>query len=104
MPEGERRVAREGERKPARLALRALREDEKALDERASLADRQTDIDYRQTFRIIGRSVLFLRYVWLRYAISFVSHWIPENLAIVLAHGSGRSSSTTWSSGSPSRR
>ena len=73
-----------------RLSLRALREDEKALDQRASLADRETDIDYRQTFRIIGRSVLFLRYVWFRYAISFVSHWVPENLAIVLAPWMGK--------------
>lgn len=70
--------------------LRTLREDESALDERASLADRETDIDYRQTFRIIGRSVLFLRYVWFRYAVSFVSHWVPENLAIVLAPWMGK--------------
>ena len=67
-----------------------LREDERALDERASLADRETDIDYRRTFRIIGRSALFLRYVWLRYVVSFVSHWIPENLAIVLAPWMGK--------------
>ena len=73
-----------------RVSLRALREDEKALDDRASLADRETDIDYRQTFRIIGRSVLFLRYVWFRYGISFVSHWVPENLAIVLAPWMGK--------------
>ena len=71
--------------KQPRLSLRALREDEKALDERASLADLETDIDYRRTFRIIGRSVLFVRYVWLRYVISFTSHWLRENLAIVLA-------------------
>ena len=90
MPEVERQVPREGEPGHARLSLRALREDEKALDERASLADRETDIDYRQTFRIIGRSVLFLRYVWIRYVISFVSHWIPENLAIVLAPWMGK--------------
>ena len=93
MSDDERRLAGEGEPKRTRRfqgALRALREDEKALDERASLADRQTDIDYRQTFRIIGRSVLFLRYVWLRYAISFVSHLIPENLALVLAPWMGK--------------
>ncbi len=71
-------------------ALRTLREDEKAIDTRASLADRETDIDYRQTFRIIGRSVLFIRYVWFRYAISFVSHGIPENVAIVLAPWMGK--------------
>ena len=89
MPEAEQRLAGGGEPGP-RLSLRALREDEKALDERASLADRETDIDYRQTFRIIGRSVLFLRYVWFRYAVSFVSHWIPENLAIVVAPWMGK--------------
>ena len=93
MPDDERRPAGEGEPKRTRRfqgALRALREDEKALDERASLADRETDIDYRQTFRIIGRSVLFVRYVWFRYAMSFVSHLIPENLAIVLAPWMGK--------------
>ncbi len=93
MSDDERRLAGEGGPKRTRRfqgALRALREDEKALDERASLADRETDIDYRQTFRIIGRSVLFLRYVWLRYAISFVSHLIPENLALVLAPWMGK--------------
>ena len=73
-----------------RLSLRALREDEKALDERASLADLQTDIDYRRTFRIIGRCVLFVRYVWLRYVISFASHWLRQNLAIVLAPWIGK--------------
>ena len=73
-----------------RLSLRALREDEKALDERASLADLQTDIDYRRTFRIIGRSVLFVRYVWLRYVISFASHWLRQNLTIVLAPWIGK--------------
>ena len=80
----------ERELERSRLSLRALREDEKALDDRASLADRETDIDYRQTFRIIGRSVLFLRYVWFRYAVSFVSHWVPENVAIVLAPWMGK--------------
>ena len=83
-------MPRQGEPERARLSLRALREDEQALDERASLADRDTDIDYRRTFRIIGRSVLFLRYVWIRYVISFVSHWVPENLAIVLAPWMGK--------------
>ena len=93
MSDDERRLAGDGEPKRTRRfqgTLRALREDEKALDERASLADRQTDIDYRQTFRIIGRSALFVRYVWFRYAISFVSHLIPENLAIVLAPWMGK--------------
>lgn len=80
----------EQELQRSRPSLRTLREDEKALDDRASLADRETDIDYRQTFRIIGRSVLFLRYVWFRYAVSFVSHWVPENLAIVLAPWMGK--------------
>ena len=89
MPD-ERRLSQEGEPKRPRRFLRTLREDEKALDTRASLADRETDIDYRQTFRIIGRSVLFIRYVWFRYAISFVSHWIPENLVIVLAPWMGK--------------
>lgn len=79
----------EGPQRP-RFSLRALREDEKALDTRASLADLETDIDYRRTFRIIGRSVLFVRYVWLRYVISFASHWVRENLAIVLAPWIGK--------------
>ena len=73
-----------------RLSFRVLREDEKALDQRASLADLDTDIDDRRTFRIIGRSVLFVRYVWLRYVISFASHWLRENLAIVLAPWIGK--------------
>ena len=97
MPEGERRLAREGEPKPGRHfqgALRTLREDEKALE---------TDIDYRQTFRIIGRSVLFVRYVWVRYAISFVSNWIPENLVIVLAPWMGKIIIDHVSSDNPSR-
>ena len=90
MPEGGRGLPRVEEPKRARLSLRALREDEKALDTRASLADRDTDIDYRQTFRTIRRSVLFLRYVWFRYVVSFVANWIPENLAIVLAPWMGK--------------
>ena len=74
----------EGDSQQPRFSFRALREDERALDTRASLADLRTDIDYRQTFRVIGRSVLFVRYVWVRYAISFASHWVPRNLAIAL--------------------
>ncbi|MDE0661797.1 MAG: ABC transporter ATP-binding protein [Gammaproteobacteria bacterium] len=73
-----------------RFSLRALREDEKALDTRASLADLETDIDYRRTFHVIGRSVLFVRYVWLRYVISFASHLARENLTIVLAPWIGK--------------
>ncbi|MCY3622637.1 MAG: ABC transporter ATP-binding protein [Gammaproteobacteria bacterium] len=80
----------EGEQQRRRFSLRTLREDEKALDTRASLADLETDIDYRRTFRLIGRSVLFVRYVWLRYVISFASHWLRENLAIVLAPWIGK--------------
>ena len=72
------------------FSLRTLREDEKALDERASLADLETDIDVSRTFRIVGRCVLFVRYVWVRYAISFASHWLRENLAIVLAPWIGK--------------
>ena len=73
-----------------RFSFRALREDEKALDQRASLADLETDIDYRRTLRVIGRSVLFVRYVWLRYVISFSSHWLRGSLAIVLAPWVGK--------------
>ncbi|MDP7619781.1 MAG: ABC transporter ATP-binding protein [Dehalococcoidia bacterium] len=79
MPEKER------ESGGSRLSLRALREAEKALDERASLIDRETDIDYRETFRVIGRTVLLLRYFWLRYAITFVMSMIPYCLSMVLA-------------------
>ncbi len=82
--------ARQADPGRSRLSLTTLREDEQALDERASLADRETDIDYRQTFRIIGRAVLFLRYVWFRYAVSLLSHWIPENVAILLAPWMGK--------------
>ena len=73
-----------------RFSFRALREDEKALDQRASLADLETDIDYRRTLRVIGRSVLFVRYVWLRYVISFSSHWLRGSLAIVLVPWVGK--------------
>ncbi len=79
MPEKER------ESGGSRLSLRALREAEKALDERASLLDRETDIDYREAFRIIGRTVLLLRYIWLRFVINFVLWWIPYSLSMVLA-------------------
>ena len=78
------------DRQRPRFSLRALREAENSLDERASLADLETDIDYRRTFRIIGRSVLFVRYVWLRYVISFGSHWLRQNLAIVLGPWIGK--------------
>ena len=78
------------ERQRTRFSLRALREEERALDTRASLADLRTDIDYRQTFRIIGRGVLFVRYVWIRYVISFASHWVPQNLAIALGPWIGK--------------
>ena len=73
-----------------RLSFRTLREDEKALDARASLADLETDIDDRRTLRIVGRSVLFVRYVWLRYGISVASHWLPKSLAIAVVPWVGK--------------
>ena len=53
----------------SRFSLEKLREDEEALDEKASLVDSETDIDNRTTARLIWRCLLLIRFYWKRFAV-----------------------------------
>ncbi|MEM7017455.1 MAG: ABC transporter ATP-binding protein, partial [Pseudomonadota bacterium] len=72
-----------------------LREQEDALDARASTLDVHTDIGLRETFKIIWRGMLLLRFFWGRYLIKWVLNFIalaipvtilPWPLKIVIDH------------------
>lgn len=66
--------------KSGSFSLNKLREDEQALDENASLIDTTTDVDYKETFNIIRRAVVFIRFYWRRY----VAHLSMEYTGIVV--------------------
>ena len=55
------------------LSLDRMREDELALDEKASLIDTQTDVDYREAFSLIWRCMVLIRFYWRRFAVVLVS-------------------------------
>ncbi len=53
----------------------SLREQERALDARASLIDTQTDMTVGETLRVIGRGMGYLRYFWGRFTIKYLLMW-----------------------------
>lgn len=67
-----------------------LRKDEKALDEKASLVDKETDVDYRKAFGLIGRSVMLFRFFWLRYVVVLSMGWISTGIAVAVGPWAGK--------------
>ena len=53
-----------------------LREDELALDRKASLIDSRTDIDNQQTVNMIWRILLLLRFFWQRFTVVLTMEWV----------------------------
>ena len=72
------------------LPLDRMREDELALDEKASLIDTQTDVDYRETFSLIWRCMVLIRFYWKRFAVVLSMEWIMTAVATALAPWAGK--------------
>ena len=67
------------------LSLEQLREDELALDKKASLVDTETDIDYKQTFSLIWRCVVLIRFFWRRFVVVLSMEWIMAAVGTAVA-------------------
>ena len=62
----------------------SLREKEKQLDKAVSLLDKKTDIGFRETLRVIGRTGSFIRYFKTQVATKFVFAAISILLPLLL--------------------
>lgn len=74
----------------AGFSLERLREDELALDKKASLVDTKTDVDYRQTFSLIGRCLALIRFYWHRFAVVLSMEWIMAAVGTAVAPWAGK--------------
>lgn len=72
------------------LSIDQLRDDELALNKKASLIDNQTDIDYRETCRLIWRCLRLLRLFWHRFAVVLSMEWIMTAAITALAPWAGK--------------
>ncbi|MAV25660.1 MAG: hypothetical protein CMQ05_06015 [Gammaproteobacteria bacterium] len=72
------------------LSLDRMREDELALDEKASLIDTQTDVDYREAFSLIWRCMVLIRFYWRRFAVVLSMEWIMTAVSTALAPWAGK--------------
>ena len=72
------------------FSLDQLRQDEEALDKRASLVDTKTDVDYRETFSLIGRCIILIRFYWRRYIVVLSMDWIATVISVAVAPWAGK--------------
>ena len=74
----------------SKFSLGKLREDEEALDEKASLVDSETDIDNRTTARLIWRCLLLIRFYWKRFAVVLSMGWVIQIITTAVAPWIGK--------------
>ncbi|HAK53441.1 MAG TPA: hypothetical protein DCM54_16300 [Gammaproteobacteria bacterium] len=72
------------------FSLEKLREDELALDKKASLVDTKTDVDYRETFSLIWRCLVLLRFYWRRFAVVLSMEWTITAVGTAVAPWAGK--------------
>jgi len=72
------------------FSFEQLREEELALDHKASLVDTRTDIDNLQSGNLIWRIVLLLRYFWQRFAVVLSMEWVLAAAAAAVAPWAGK--------------
>ncbi len=72
------------------FSFEQLREEELALDHKASLVDTRTDIDNPQSGNLIWRIVLLLRYFWQRFAVVLSMEWVLAAAAAAVAPWAGK--------------
>lgn len=61
-----------------------LRSREKALDQSANVLDLDTDLNFRQTLRIVGRGLKYIRFFKLRFAAKFFLMWLSLLTPLIL--------------------
>ena len=71
-------------------AIGRLREEEIALDEKASLVDTGTDIDYRDAAALIWRCLILIRFFWRRWAAVLFLGWVGQAVTIALGPWLGK--------------
>ena len=72
------------------FSFEQLREEELALNRKASLVDTRTDIDNRQTGGLIWRILLLLRFFWQRFAVVLSMEWILAAVTAAVAPWAGK--------------
>ena len=72
------------------FSFEQLREEEMALNRKASLVDTRTDIDNRQTGGLIWRILLLLRFFWQRFAVVLSMEWILAGVTAAVAPWAGK--------------
>ena len=72
------------------FSFEQLREEELALNRKASQVDTRTDIDNRQTGGLIWRILLLLRFFWQRFAVVLSMEWILAAVAAAVAPWAGK--------------
>ena len=75
---------------PTSISLKQLREDELALDKKASLVDSKTDIDNRETLGLIWRCMVLIRFYWRRFAVVLSMGWIMRAVGTAVAPWAGK--------------
>ncbi len=75
---------------PTSISLKELREDEVALDKKASLVDSNTDIDNREALSLIWRCLVLIRFYWQRFAVVLSMEWILTAVVTAVAPWAGK--------------
>ena len=60
------------------------RDQERRLDAAASPLDVHTDTDLRETLRLVGRSISYIRYFWGRFIAKFLLMWLSLLSPLIL--------------------
>ncbi|MDE0661823.1 MAG: ABC transporter ATP-binding protein [Gammaproteobacteria bacterium] len=60
------------------------RDRERKLDAAASPLDVNTDTNFRETLRLVGRAISYIRYFWVRFTAKFLLMWLSLLSPLIL--------------------
>ncbi|MXY56572.1 MAG: ABC transporter ATP-binding protein [Gammaproteobacteria bacterium] len=60
------------------------RDRERKLDAAASPLDVHTDTNFRETLRLVGRAISYIRYFWVRFTAKFLLMWLSLLSPLIL--------------------
>jgi ABC-type multidrug transport system fused ATPase/permease subunit len=66
------------------IDTRSLREKEAGLDQAANLLDRHTDPNFRETLRLVGRGLGYIRYFKVRFTLRAILFWLSLMSPLIL--------------------
>ena len=72
------------------FSFEQLREEELALNRKASLVDTRTDIDNFQAGSLIWRILLLLKFFWRRFGVVLSMEWILAAVVAAVAPWAGK--------------